>query len=379
MTQQHYDVAVVGAGIAGLLAAQLLTQQGLSVKCFEARDRVGGRALTVDDAGLAIDLGATWFWRNEPLIASLLDQLALGSFPQADDGDAMFEPQDLLPHRLGGNPLGSASLRFGAGAQSFPEALAEVLPEGVVTLSDSVRSIDYRGEKVMVDAASGTVTAEHVVLALPPALVVSTIDFSPSLPDDVQQAAAMTPVWMGEMVKAIAVYDEPFWRAENLAGSAISYRGPFGEFHDHSGADARSGGAIFGFAPAVRLENLNDDEIGRVFVEQLVRVFGSHAASPRTVHVINWAKEKFTTPEIPPNRNSRGGFGHPALQVPIGGRIHWASTEIDSAFGGHVEGAIRAAIQAAEHVQVAFAAARSRGTDRSGGGVGGKLGLRGSG
>ena len=55
MTQQHYDVAVVGAGIAGLLAAQLLTQQGLSVKCFEARDRVGGRALTVDDAGLAIE------------------------------------------------------------------------------------------------------------------------------------------------------------------------------------------------------------------------------------------------------------------------------------------------------------------------------------
>ncbi len=64
MTQQHYDVAVVGAGIAGLLAAQLLTQLGLSVKCFEARDRVGGRALTVDDAGLAIDLGATWFWQR---------------------------------------------------------------------------------------------------------------------------------------------------------------------------------------------------------------------------------------------------------------------------------------------------------------------------
>ncbi len=353
----HYNAVVVGAGVAGLLAAQLLTQQGLSVKCFEARDRVGGRALTIDDAGLAIDLGATWFWHNEPLIASLLDQLGLESFPQADDGDAMFEPQDLLAYRLGGNPLGSASLRFGTGAQSFPEALAGILPEGIVTLSDPVRSIDYGGEKVTVQAASGAVTAEHVVLALPPALVISTIDFSPSLPDDVQQAAAMTPVWMGDVVKAIAVYDEPFWRAENLAGSAMSYRGPFGEFHDHSGADARTGGAIFGFAPAARLENLSDDEIGGVFVEQLVRVFGSRAASPRAVHVINWASEKFTTPEILPSRNSRGGFGHPVLQVPTGERIHWASTEIDTAFGGHIEGAIRAAIQAAEHVQVALAAA----------------------
>lgn len=42
-------VIVVGAGLAGLAAAQLLERQGVEVQVLEARDRVGGRVLTLDD------------------------------------------------------------------------------------------------------------------------------------------------------------------------------------------------------------------------------------------------------------------------------------------------------------------------------------------
>lgn len=42
-----YDVVVVGAGIAGLKAASVLTQSGKSCLVIESRDRIGGRLCTV--------------------------------------------------------------------------------------------------------------------------------------------------------------------------------------------------------------------------------------------------------------------------------------------------------------------------------------------
>src|SRR5699024_2905428 len=64
------------------------------------------------------------------------------------------------------------------------------------------------------------------------------------------------------MVKAIAVYDASVWHATGLAGSAISYRGPFQEFHDHSGPDASGTAAIFGFARSITLPDATDVDIG---------------------------------------------------------------------------------------------------------------------
>lgn len=52
------DVAVVGAGIAGLTAATELARAGLSVRVFEARDRVGGRMASHRHAGYTMDEGA---------------------------------------------------------------------------------------------------------------------------------------------------------------------------------------------------------------------------------------------------------------------------------------------------------------------------------
>jgi monoamine oxidase len=56
----HYDTIVVGAGIAGLTTARLLTRAGSAVLVLEARDRVGGRVVTDRRYGLATDLGASW-------------------------------------------------------------------------------------------------------------------------------------------------------------------------------------------------------------------------------------------------------------------------------------------------------------------------------
>jgi len=57
---ESFDTIVIGAGVAGLTAARLLTRAGRRVVVLEARDRVGGRVCTERDGGLVTDLGASW-------------------------------------------------------------------------------------------------------------------------------------------------------------------------------------------------------------------------------------------------------------------------------------------------------------------------------
>ncbi len=57
---EHHDAIVVGAGVAGLTAARLLSREGMRVVVLEARDRVGGRVWTDRRGGRATDLGASW-------------------------------------------------------------------------------------------------------------------------------------------------------------------------------------------------------------------------------------------------------------------------------------------------------------------------------
>ena len=62
----HTQVAIVGGGLAGLHAARLLHAAGVDFVLIEARDRLGGRILTADAAGLpceeGFDLGPSWYW-----------------------------------------------------------------------------------------------------------------------------------------------------------------------------------------------------------------------------------------------------------------------------------------------------------------------------
>ena len=54
-------VIIIGAGIAGLSAARLLTDAGYQVTILEGRDRIGGRLHTSHKwPDLPIDLGASW-------------------------------------------------------------------------------------------------------------------------------------------------------------------------------------------------------------------------------------------------------------------------------------------------------------------------------
>lgn len=80
------DVVIVGAGFAGLAAAERLTGMGRSVLVLEGRDRVGGRSFTGSVAGVPVDFGATWVAKRHTAIHALAKRMGCTTLPQYRDG-----------------------------------------------------------------------------------------------------------------------------------------------------------------------------------------------------------------------------------------------------------------------------------------------------
>lgn len=62
-TSDKENIAVIGAGFAGLSAAAYLAKQGYAVEIFEKNETIGGRArqLRVEE-GYTFDMGPSWYW-----------------------------------------------------------------------------------------------------------------------------------------------------------------------------------------------------------------------------------------------------------------------------------------------------------------------------
>jgi monoamine oxidase len=81
------DVAIVGAGLSGLIAARDLERVGIDVLVLEAQDRVGGRTLTSHvDKTTFIDEGGQWVSPNQDRIVTLAGELGVELFPSWNEG-----------------------------------------------------------------------------------------------------------------------------------------------------------------------------------------------------------------------------------------------------------------------------------------------------
>ena len=93
---------VIGAGIAGLRAAEVLVANGRRVIVLEARDRLGGRIYTDRSWGVPVELGASWIHgvENNPIAALAA---AKGIATQATDYESVMYGAD--GKRLGDDAL----------------------------------------------------------------------------------------------------------------------------------------------------------------------------------------------------------------------------------------------------------------------------------
>lgn len=348
-----HDVVIMGAGLAGLYTAHVLHRAGIACTVLEARDRIGGRILTID----GFDLGPSWFWpAMQPAMAELVAELGLPAFPQASDGDVLFERMSREgPQRFQSYPQEPRSFRVEGGAAALVHTIARSLPADCVRLARQVDHLSMDADGVTVRALHAgtyeTRLARIVVAALPPRLLARAVAFVPELHESTAQRWRTTPTWMAPHAKFFALYDRAFWREAGLSGTAQSMVGPMPEIHDATTADGAAG--LFGFVgvSADQRAALGDERLTEACLAQLVRMFGGEAASPRATLLKDWAADPCTA-----TVDDRVATGHPVpgpapwVTGPWAERLILAGSETSPVEPGYLAGAVVAARTAATAV-----------------------------
>jgi monoamine oxidase len=263
------DVVVVGAGPAGLSAAQVLAQAGLGVRHIEARDRIGGRTHTTAIGRHAgVDVGAHWLHagRANPLRAEAarlgIELLTADKWPIVIDGEEilgtvgqmklwrawrkidrgivrladshpgaaanracdMSDRWSLLAGELHGThacgiALDRVSVEDFANAVDSEDRFVEgglgalVAAAGrdaAPTLGVSAHGVDDTADGVIVRTSAGDIAARAVLLTLPTTLIAKgAISFGGGLPDAHLNAAHDMPHGAYERL-VFTLGDDPF-------------------------------------------------------------------------------------------------------------------------------------------------------------------------
>jgi len=268
-------VIVVGAGFAGLAAADALLRNGVEVSVLEARDRVGGRVWSVPFYGAVVERGAEFILPHDRTVIAVAGRLGLplvrkgtlygqreprgGSraVSAADVAVAMARIGD-QPPRLAGvtaaRALAGQMLEPGVRevivarlevscAYGFDDLDAAVLSEGAaafgdfdtwtvdggndriareialglgtaVRLSAPVSRVAWRERSVRVVVGEEESVADAAVIAVP-ASVLDSIHFDPPLP--AETADAVGPVRYGQAAKLFVALNAPAPPSQTLS------------------------------------------------------------------------------------------------------------------------------------------------------------------
>lgn len=221
-------VIVVGAGLAGLVAAYELDRAGHDVTVFEARDEPGGRARTIRAPfadGLFAEAGPARIPPAHDLTLGYADHFGLDTDPFYPDEGRYVIFRDGVRHEQSPSEfLGSRAswLKIRDGTDLLPRAFADALADRVRYGSPVVRVVRESPEVVATfqegaggDASSDTLRADHLICTVP-LPVLDRIEFEPGLSEEKREAMASLDYW--DVTRVYIQYERRVWADDGFNG-----------------------------------------------------------------------------------------------------------------------------------------------------------------
>jgi monoamine oxidase len=405
------DVAIIGAGAAGLGAANALKDSGLSVIVVEARGRIGGRAWTIQASPeVTFDVGCGWLHsadRNsfvaiaEELKFELNRDLppwgdrAFGDvFPESDrnefgcaldefyerasnaaendedaPADRWLEPGNrwnpminAISTYVNGCELDQVSThdmdayedtyfnwRVRAGYGTLIAAYGASCP---VALNCNVTLIDHAGARIRVETSRGALTADKVIVTVPTNLLADeAIRFSPPLSAKVDAARGL-PLGVDDKVTLALEDAEEFPKEGNLRGATM--RTAMGTYHIRPFGQPCIEG-FFGGSFARELEDAGPGTFAAQSIDEIADYLGNDIRRRlKPLAESRWAHDPF----------ARGAYSHAlpghagaraVLAAPVDGRLFFAGEATSPEFFTTAHGARDSGERAAREVLAAMA------------------------
>jgi monoamine oxidase len=393
------DVAIIGAGAAGLGAANALKNSGLSVLVLEARDRVGGRAHTImASPDVTFDVGCGWLHSaDENSFVKIAEQLnfeinkslppwrdrAYGkAFPQDDrddfiralnafydraeqagqeaeqsgrDGPAnvCLEPGnrwnpmiDAISTYINGCELDSVSLLDMDAYEDtdlnwrirrgYGALMAAYGASCPLALNCEVTLIDHSGKRIRIETSQGTLTADRVIVTVPTNLIADeAIRFDPPLPAKVDAARGL-PLGLADKVTLALEEPEALPVEGNLRGATM--RTEMGTYHIRPFGQPCIEG-FFGGRFAQSLEDAGPGAFAAASIDEIVGFLGNDFRRKlKPLAESRWAHDPF----------ARGSYSHAlpghadkraVLAAPVDGRLFFAGEATSPGFFSTAHGA----------------------------------------
>jgi monoamine oxidase len=402
----HVDVAIIGAGAAGIAAARTLEGSNLSVLILEARDRLGGRSHTLTLPGdIPFDLGCEWLhsadknsfvpiaqdlgfkinqarprWRDQTFDIGFSPtqraqfQVAFEAFydraEQASDlPNDSTASQWLEPNNIW-NPLMNAISGYINGceldrvsvydmdayedtevnwrvARGYGALIADYGAPCSVAMNTTVALIDHSGTDVRLETSRGTLMARHVIVTVPTNLIANeTIRFYPALPNKIAAAAGLPLGLADKVMLALDGADE--LPIDGHLYGAIDRAG-VGSYHLRPQGEPCISG-FFGGSFARTLEDAGEGAMAAQAIDDIVALLGSNYRTRlKPLAASRWAHDPF----------ANGSYSHALpghaddrqiLAAPIDNRLFFAGEATSPNFFSTAHGARDTGERAAKEV-----------------------------